>query len=42
MFDLYFEKQKDLREEYENMEKLMVEARINKLINAGGVKSNLF
>ena len=40
--DMYITKQKELREELDYMEKLMVEARINKLANAGGVKSDLF
>ena len=32
----------EIREELDNMEKLMVEAKINKLINEGGIKSDLF
>ena len=31
-----------MKEEIENMEKMMVEARINKLVNEGGIKSDSF
>ena len=40
--DTYVQKQKELREELEHMEKLMVEAKINKLIQEGGIKSDRF
>ena len=40
--DAYVMKQKELREEMYHMEELMVESRINKLINEGGIKSGLF
>ena len=40
--DTYVKKQKELKLEIETMEKMMVEARVNKLINEGGVKSDLF
>ena len=40
--DQYLRAQIELREEYENMEKQMVEDRINKLAREGGVKSDLF
>ena len=36
------QKQKALKEELDHMEKLMVESRINKLIQEGGIKSNRF
>ena len=35
-------KQKELRAEIENMEKHMVEVKINKLAKEGGIKSDLF
>ena len=40
--DKYIASQKQLREELDHMEQIMVEDRINKLIREGGVKSNLF
>ena len=40
--DAYVQKQKELREELEQMEKLMVEAKVNKLIQEGGIKSDRF
>ena len=40
--DKYVKKQKELKNEIELMEKTMVEAKINKLVKAGGVKSDLF
>ena len=40
--DAYVQKQKALKEELDHMEKLMVESRINKLIQEGGIKSNRF
>ena len=40
--DKYVKKQYELRQEYDQMEKLMVEDRINKLTREGGVKSDLF
>ena len=38
----YIESQKRVREEFEIMEKNMIEDRINKLVKEGGIKSNLF
>ena len=40
--DMYVRKQIELREEIEEMEKMMVEDKINKLIREGGAKSDRF